>query len=126
MLLLYGTIYREKCGCRHSLLLLSPLIKLFFLCHLLSSTLVLKPTSSITLILLSLFHLLDSFSGIRPGSGSFSPFVFTELVQCLGVSLLTYGNDFCRHFKSPHSHRLSSSLSFLVFHFTVFNEELVS
>src|SRR5258706_324380 len=119
MLLFYGTIYHEKCGCCHSLLLLSPLMQLFFLCHLLSSTLVLKPTSSITLILLCLFHLLDSSSGIRPGSGSLHLYVFTDLVQCLGVSLLTYGNDFCRHFKSPHSHRLSSSLSFLVFHLTV-------
>src|SRR5258706_9572817 len=90
MLLFYGTIYHEKCGCRHSLLQLSRLIQLFFLCHLLNSTLVLKPTSSITLILLSLFHLLDSSSGVRPGSGSFAPFVFTELVQCLGVSLPTY------------------------------------
>src|SRR5258706_13672870 len=119
MLLFYGTIYHEKCGCRHSLLLLFPLINLFFLCHLLSSTLVLKLTSSITLILLSLFHLLDSFSGIRPALDHFLLFVITELVQCLGVSLLTYGNDFCRHFKSPHSHLLSSSLSFLVFHLTV-------
>src|SRR5258706_577420 len=53
-------------------------------------------------------------------------FVFTELVQCLGVSLPASGNDFCRHFKSPHSHSFSLSLSFLVFHLTVFNEELVS
>src|SRR5258706_5562893 len=104
MLLFYRTIYHEKCGCRHSLLPLSPLIHLFFLCHLLSSTLVLKPTSSITLILLSLFHLLDSSSDIRPGSISFTLIVnvFTELVQCLGVSLPTIGNDFCKHFKSPH------------------------
>src|SRR5258706_473326 len=121
MHLFYGTIYHEKCGCRHSLLPLSPLIHLFFLSHLLNSTLVLKPTFFITLILLSLFHLLDSSSGIRPGfGGSLSPFCFfTELVQCLGVSLPASGNDFCRHFKSPHSHYLSSSLSFLVFHLTV-------
>ena len=64
LLLFYGTIYHEKCGCRHSLLPLSPLIHLFFLCHLLNSTLVLKPTFSIILILL-----LNSSSGIRPGSG---------------------------------------------------------
>src|SRR5258706_6477076 len=112
MHLFYGTIYHEKCGCRHSLLPLSPLIHLFFLSHLLNSTLVLKPTFFITLILLSLFHLLDSSSGIRPGSGSLPPFCFfTELVQCLGVSLPASGNDFLRPIKSSHSHSLSSSLS---------------
>src|SRR5258706_36583 len=117
MLLFYGIIYHEKCDCRHLLLLLSPLIHLFFLCHLLSFTLVLKPTSSITLILLSLFHLLDSSSGIRPGSGSLH---LLFLLNLFSVSLPTTGNDFCRHFKSPHSLRLSSSQSlFLVYHLTV-------
>src|SRR5258706_8420985 len=83
MLLFYGTIYHEKCGCRHSLLPLSPLIHLFFLSHLLNSTLVLKPTFFITLILLSLFHLLHSSSGIRHGSGSLPPFCF--LLNLLSV-----------------------------------------
>ncbi len=100
-----------------SRLLLSSLVLLFFLCYLLSFTLVLKSTSSTTVFLFSLSHRLDASSGTRPGSGS-----------CLLVfiNLFSSGNDFCRHFKSPHSHRLLSSLSFFSFSSNLFNEELVS
>src|SRR5664279_3047735 len=120
MLLSYGTIFQLKCARLPPLLtltlclLLSCRVLLFL--HL-SFTLVLKPTSSIIHIPLSLLYLQDGYSGFRPAlhsshshylnhshSSSFiPPFLFTaEPIQCLRVSHHAW-DDFFRHFKSPYS-----------------------
>src|SRR5664279_4722681 len=71
MLQSYGTIFQSKCARLPPLLtltlclLLSCRVLLFL--HL-SFTLVLKPTSSIIHIHLSLLYLQDGYSGFRPGS----------------------------------------------------------
>src|SRR5664279_2229755 len=125
MLLSYGTIFQSKCArlppplTLTLCLLLSCRVLLFL--HL-SFTLVLKPTSSIIHIPLSLLYLQDGYSGFRPASplhsshchshsvnhshsSSFTPpFVFTaELIQCLRVISHLAWHDFYRHFKSPYS-----------------------
>src|SRR5664279_4674370 len=71
MLLSYGTLFQLKCARLPPPLILT--LSLLLSCRVLlflhlSFTLVLKSTSSIIHILLSLLYLQDGYSGFRPGS----------------------------------------------------------
>src|SRR5664279_1693734 len=92
MLLSYGTIFQLKCARLTPLLtltlclLLSCRVLLFL--HL-SFTLVLKPTSSIIHIPLSLLYLQGGYSGFRPGS-PFISFSFSQSLTFIFIHPVSY------------------------------------
>src|SRR5664279_353083 len=98
MLLSYGAILQLKCARLPPLLtltlylLLSCRVLLFL--HL-SFTLVLKPTSSIIHIPLSLLYLQDGYSGFRPGS-PFISFSFSQSLTFIYIhpAIFIYGRTY--------------------------------
>src|SRR5664279_1957098 len=95
MLQSYGTIFQSKCARLPPLLTLTlcPLLSCRVLLFLhLSFTLVLKPTSSIIHIHLSLLYLQDEYSGFRPGS-PFISFSFSQSLTCIFIqpAICVYG-----------------------------------
>src|SRR5664279_1946110 len=120
MLLSYGTIFQLKCARLPPLLILTLCLllscRVLLFLHL-SFTLMLKPTSSIIHIPLSLLYLQEGYSGFRPGS-PFISFSFSQSLTFIFIhpAIFIYGltysvseskssrlGYFCRHIKSPYS-----------------------